>query len=102
MDKSIKMKYFYSFGFHEKRYNSFFFQVLEIEYMELPPIPEKPLRFKKKQLEALLMGKINPSSEPLNRNNIKALLIPINNALKNASKEYFCENMHEEYDEVRS
>ena len=79
----------------------FFFQVLEIEYIEPPPIPEKPLRFKKKQLEALLSGKINPSSEPLNRNNIKALLIPINNALKNASKKQFYENMHDEYAEVR-
>ena len=75
---------------------------MEIEYTEPPPIPEKPLRFKKKQLEALLMGKINPSSEPINRNNIKALLIPINNALKNASKSKFCEtDKSEVYDEVR-
>ena len=60
--------------------NTSFQQILEDSVdIELPPIPEKPLRFKKKQLEALLMGKINPTSKLLNRNNTKGLPIPISN-----------------------
>ena len=55
-------------------------QILEDSVdIEPPPISEKPLRFKKKQLEALLMGKINPTSKLLNRNNTKGLPIPISN-----------------------
>ena len=60
--------------------NTSFQQILE-DYVDIepPPIPEKTLRFKKIQLEAILMGKISPTSKLLNRNNIKGLLIPISN-----------------------
>ena len=47
-----------------------------------PPLPEKPIRFKKKQLERLLNGDINPNDKPIDKNEIKALLIAICNAAK--------------------
>ena len=47
-----------------------------------PPLPEKPIRFKKKQLEGLLNGDIKPNDKPIDKNEIKALLIAICNAAK--------------------
>ena len=47
-----------------------------------PPLPEKPIRFKKKQLERLLNGDIKPNDKPIDKNEIKALLIAICNAAK--------------------
>lgn len=51
-----------------------------------PPIPEKPLAFKKRQIEKLLMGEIRPIIGPINHKEIRALLIPINNKLKKSAK----------------
>ena len=44
------------------------------------------MKFKKKQLEKLLAGEINPTGKLVNKSLIKEILIPINNALKNATK----------------
>lgn len=51
--------------------------------LHAPAVPEKPLKFQKLQLERLLCGEINPNPDkPVNRQHIKALLIPLNNALR--------------------
>ena len=47
-----------------------------------PPLPEKPIRFKKRQLERLLNGDINPNDKPIDKNEIEALLIAICKAAK--------------------
>ena len=54
-----------------------------------PPLPEKSLKFKKLQYEKMLAGKINPptkNGKVLKKSDIKALLVPINNALKSEGK----------------
>ena len=53
-----------------------------------PALPEKPLKFKKKQLERLLEGLIKPSNKPINQSDIISLLSQMNIAQKNEACEH--------------